>query len=202
MEKVISDTIEKFKSMPNIKFKEVSLPHTKYALAVYYIIMSSEVSANLSRYDGIRYGVSVKSEGTLEDLYEANRTAGFGDEAKRRIMLGTYSLSSGYFDQYYSKASKVRRLIKEDFENVFKEVDMILTPTTTSPAFLIGEKVDNPLAMYLSDIYTISLNLAGLPGVSFPVGKVRSLPVGMQVLGPAWSEATLLQFLHCHATGI
>ncbi|OQA03906.1 MAG: Glutamyl-tRNA(Gln) amidotransferase subunit A [bacterium ADurb.Bin400] len=178
----------------------VSLPNTKYALAVYYIIMPAEVSSNLARYDGIRYGHSVLKEkgftGSISDVYYQSRAGGFGSEAKRRIMLGSYVLSAGYYDAYYKKAQKVRTLIKQDFERVFEQVDVLATPVAPSPAFKFGEKTTDPLSMYLSDVHTVPVNPAGLPGISMPTGFVdrdsRSLPVGLQLIGPAWSEATLL----------
>ena len=161
-----------------LKIKEVSLPHTKYALATYYIIQPAEVSSNLARYDGIRYGLSrVK----------------FGAEAKRRMMLGTYTLSAGYYEAYYLKAMKVRTLIRKDFENVFREVDLLITPVTPTLPFKLGEKVDNPLQMYLSDILTIPPSLAGIPGLSLPLGKIDNLPVGAQILGPQFSEEKIFQ---------
>jgi aspartyl-tRNA(Asn)/glutamyl-tRNA(Gln) amidotransferase subunit A len=175
------------------KFVEINLPHTEYAVAVYYIVASSEASSNLQRFDGIRYGLREKASG-LKDVYFRSRAAGFGAEAKRRILLGTYSLSSGYYDAYYVRALKVRRLIKEDFDQAFKNVDIILTPTSPTPAFKIGEKTLDPLSMYLSDIYTISANLAGLPAVSIPCGFTKeNLPVGMQLIGKEFDEATLIR---------
>lgn len=172
---------------------EVSLPHTEYAVATYYIIASSEASSNLQRFDGIRYGLRVKGE-NLEELYANSRGQGFGDEAKRRIFLGTYSLSSGYYDAYYLKALKARTLIRRDFDEVFKKVDAILTPTSPTTAFKIGEKASDPLSMYLSDIYTISVNLAGLPAVSFPCGFSSSkLPIGGQLIGKEFDESTLIK---------
>lgn len=176
-----------------IKFKKVSLPHTKDALSVYYIIMPAEVSTNLSRFDGIRYGTREEAK-NLSELYFENKGAGFGAEAKRRIILGTFVLSAGYHDAYYTKAQKVRRLIKEDFEKVFDSgVDVILTPVASTPAFKIGEKTDDPMQMYLSDIFTIPVNLAGLPGISIPVrGREGKLPVGFQLIGKPWREADIL----------
>ncbi len=176
-----------------VKFIEVSLPHTEYAVATYYIIASSEASSNLQRFDGIRYGVRVKNS-NLEDLYAESRGQGFGAESKRRIFLGTHSLSSGYYDAYYLKALKVRRLIKGDFDQAFEKVDAILTPTAPTTAFKIGEKTNDPLSMYLSDIYTISTNLAGLPAVSFPCGFSNDkLPIGAQLIGKEFDEFTLLR---------
>ncbi len=173
---------------------EVSLPHTEYSIATYYIIAPAEASANLARYDGVRYGFRTEDAQDLLDMYKKSRSQGFGEEVKRRIMLGTYALSSGYYDAYYLKAQKVRTLIKQDFDNVFEEVDVVVTPTSPTPAFKIGEKVDDPLQMYLSDIFTNSCNLAGLPGVSIPCGfSSDGLPIGLQILAPPFAEAKLFQ---------
>jgi aspartyl-tRNA(Asn)/glutamyl-tRNA(Gln) amidotransferase subunit A len=173
---------------------EVSLPHTDYAVAVYYIVATAEASANLARFDGIRYGHRSPSAENLADVYRKSRAEGFGSEVKRRIMLGTYVLSSGYYDAYYLKALKVRTLICRDFESAFSKVDALVTPTTPTAAFKIGEKIDDPLSMYLSDIFTISTNLAGLPGLVVPCGKTSSgLPIGLQLLGPHFAEQMLLK---------
>lgn len=174
-----------------LKTKKISLPHTKYALSCYYIIMPAEVSSNLSRFDGIRYGTREKA-GNLLELYKKNRELGFGPESKRRILLGTFVLSSGYYDAYYGKAQKVRALIKQDFDEAFKKVDVILTPVTPTPAFKIGEKSNDPLAMYLSDIFTIPANLAGVPAISIPVKNNSGLPVGFQLIGKHFREADIL----------
>ncbi|MCD6459065.1 Asp-tRNA(Asn)/Glu-tRNA(Gln) amidotransferase subunit GatA [bacterium] len=172
---------------------EISLPHTDYAVACYYIIATAEASANLARFDGIRYGARSPQAENLIDLYEKTKSDGFGQEVKRRILLGTYVLSSGYYEAYYKKAQKVRTLIKNDFDTVFKKVDCILTPTSPTPAFKIGEKTNDPLKMYLSDIFTISLNLAGLPGISIPGGFTQSgLPIGMQLAGRPFEEEVIL----------
>ena len=171
--------------------QEVSLPHTSYGLAVYYIITPSEVSSNLARFDGIRYGVRVENP-SIEELVSRSRGKGFGSEPKRRIILGTFALSSGYADQYYLRAAKVRTLIAQDFARAFEKVDLLLTPTAPTTAFKIGEKKD-PLSMYLSDIFTIPANLAGLPGLSVPAGMVQNLPVGVQLLGPKFSENMLFE---------
>jgi len=171
--------------------QEVSLPHTGYGLAVYYIITPSEASSNLARFDGIRYGVRVENS-SIEELVSRSRGKGFGSEPKRRIILGTFALSSGYTDQYYLRAVKVRSLIAQDFERAFEKVDLLLTPTAPTVAFKIGEKKD-PLSMYLSDIFTIPANLAGLPGLSVPAGTVKNLPVGVQLLGPKFSENMLFE---------
>lgn len=170
---------------------QVNLPHTKYALPVYYILMSAECSSNLARYDGMRYGFSKTGEDLL-DTYLQSRSEGFGDEPRRRIILGTYALSSGYYEAYYSRAQKVRTLITRDFEEVFKKFDVIVGPTTPTTAFKIGEKKD-PLSMYLSDIYTVPVNLAGLPAISIPCGQAQGLPVGLQIIGPKWAEEKILQ---------
>ena len=173
----------------------VSLPHTKYALPVYYIIAPAEASSNLARYDGVRFGQR-KEASSLDEMYEATRGEGFGDEVKRRIMIGTYVLSSGYYDAYYLKAQKVRRLIKEDFENVFKKVDYILTPSTPTTSFELGKKQD-PLTMYLNDIFTVPASLAGLPGISLPVGLDKSgLPIGIQLIANAFDEPGLIRTAH------
>ncbi|RKY31114.1 MAG: Asp-tRNA(Asn)/Glu-tRNA(Gln) amidotransferase GatCAB subunit A [Candidatus Omnitrophota bacterium] len=175
------------------KLIDISLPHTEYAVATYYIIACSEASSNLQRYDGIKYGLR-ESKDNLVELYRESRGEGFGEEAKRRIFLGTYSLSSGYYQAYYLRALKVRTLIKNDFQKAFDKVDVILTPTSPTSAFKIGEKITDPLSMYLSDIYTISVNLAGLPAVSFPCGfDKNNLPVGAQLIGRAFDEQTLIR---------
>lgn len=176
---------------------EVSLPHTDYAVAAYYIIATAEASSNLARYDGARYGVRAEHPADLEEMYVASRTDGFGAEVKRRIMLGTYVLSSGYYDAYYRKAQKVRTLIKNDFDGVWDKVDCLLTPVSPTIAFKLGEKVDDPLSMYLSDVYTVSVNLAGLPGLSLPCGTDSSgLPVGLQLVSKPFDEGVLIQIAH------
>jgi aspartyl-tRNA(Asn)/glutamyl-tRNA(Gln) amidotransferase subunit A len=173
---------------------EISLPHTEYCLAVYYIIAPAEASSNLARYDGVKYGFRADDCKDLLDMYKKTRSAGFGAEVKRRIMIGTYALSSGYYDAYYKKASQVRALIKRDFEEAWKHCDVILTPTTPTPAFKIGEKMDDPLQMYLSDIFTISTNLAGIPGISVPCGFTQQgLPIGAQFLAGHFEEGKLIQ---------
>ena len=170
---------------------DVSLPHTKYALPAYYIIAPAEASSNLARYDGVRYGMRVDAE-TLDGMYEATRAAGFGDEVQRRIMIGTYVLSAGYYDAYYLKAQKVRRLIKEDFDTAFQTVDVLLTPATPSAAFPVGRKIDDPVTNYLNDVFTVPANLAGLPGIAVPGGLTSDgLPLGLQVLGRPFDEASL-----------
>jgi aspartyl-tRNA(Asn)/glutamyl-tRNA(Gln) amidotransferase subunit A len=192
VDSAIKEVTEVFKKK-GAKIIPISLPHTEYAVATYYIIASSEASSNLQRFDGIRYGLSERAP-TLKEIYFHTRGAGFGDEAKRRIFLGTYSLSSGYYEAYYVRALKVRRLIKQDFDKAFSEVDVILTPTSPTPAFKIGEKMTDPLSMYLSDIYTISANLAGNPAVSFPCGFTKdNLPIGAQLIAKEYDEASLIK---------
>ena len=177
--------------------KEVSLPHTEYAISTYYIICTAEASSNLARYDGVRYGRRAQGVDTLEEVYVKSRSEGFGTEVKRRIMLGTHVLSAGYYEAYYRRAMKVRTLIRRDFENAFQECDALLMPTTPTTAFKLGEKIDDPLTMYLSDIFTVSMNLAGVPGMSIPAGRdFRGLPIGLQIVARAFEEATMLQVAH------
>ena len=176
----------------------ISLPHTRYALPTYYIIAPAEASSNLARYDGVRYGMRIEAGHSLDDMYEATRAAGFGDEVQRRIMIGTYALSAGYYDAYYLKAQQVRRLIKDDFEKAFTEVDAILTPATPTAAFPLGAKQDDPITMYLNDVFTVPANLAGIPGISVPAGFSDSgLPLGLQVLSGAFREDTLYTVAAC-----
>ncbi|MDF2715826.1 MAG: glutamyl-tRNA amidotransferase [Paenibacillus sp.] len=177
-------------------WEEVSMPHTEYAVATYYLLASSEASSNLARFDGVRYGVRAADPDNLLDLYVKSRSQGFGPEVKRRIMLGTYALSSGYYDAYYLKAQKVRTLIKRDFDNVFQNYDVIIGPTAPTTAFKIGEQVGDPLTMYLNDILTIPVNLAGVPAISVPCGLADGLPVGLQIIGKALDEATVLRVAH------
>lgn len=186
--------VEKLKSSGH-ELTEISLPHTEYSIPTYYILTTAEASSNLARYDGAHYGFREKNSGSLNDMYKLSRSGGFGSEVKRRIMLGTYVLSAGYYDAYYRKAQKVRRLLKQDFDNAFKQVDIILTPTTPTAAFKIGEKSTDPLEMYLMDIYTTSANLAGIPGINIPIGKnSEGLPIGMQAMAKEFDELSLLQF--------
>jgi aspartyl-tRNA(Asn)/glutamyl-tRNA(Gln) amidotransferase subunit A len=188
----VRDAVKKLESL-GASVEEITLPHTGYAVAVYYIIAPSEASANLARYDGVRYGFRAECNNLLEE-YERTRGQGFGPEVKRRIMLGTYALSAGYYEAYYGKAQKVRTLIRRDFEKAFERVDVIVTPTAPTPAFRVGEKSSDPLQMYLSDIFTISCNLAGLPGLSLPCGfSSQGLPIGMQLLGRSFGEETVLR---------
>ncbi|MDQ1004357.1 aspartyl-tRNA(Asn)/glutamyl-tRNA(Gln) amidotransferase subunit A [Neobacillus niacini] len=177
-------------------WEEVSLPHSKYALAAYYLLSSSEASANLARFDGVRYGYRTPNADNLLDLYKKSRAEGFGDEVKRRIMLGTFALSSGYYDAYYKKAQQVRTLIKKDFEDVFEKYDVIIGPTTPTPAFKIGENIDDPLTMYVNDILTIPVNLAGVPGISVPCGFDNGLPLGLQIIGKHFDEETIYRVAH------
>ncbi|MCF6093972.1 Asp-tRNA(Asn)/Glu-tRNA(Gln) amidotransferase subunit GatA [Microaerobacter geothermalis] len=177
---------------------EVSLPHSQYAVPTYYLIASSEASSNLARYDGVRYGVRADQGSNLMDMYKETRSQGFGEEVKRRIMLGTYSLSSGYYDAYYLKAQKVRTLIKRDFEQIFDQYDVVIGPTAPTPAFKIGEQTDDPLTMYMNDILTIPVNLAGIPAISVPCGFVNGLPVGLQIIGKAFDESTILRVAHAY----
>ena len=190
VEKIIKGAIEKAKAQ-GAEIVEVSLPSGEFALACYYIIALAEASANLARFDGIRYGLSEKADNLL-DVYRKTKGKGFGSEVKRRIMLGTYTLSSGYYDAYYKKAQEVRALIKQDFAKAFEKVDIIFAPTSPVPAIKIGEKTEDPLSMYLMDIYTVSVNLAGLPGISIPAGKIGELPVGLQIIGKQFEENNIL----------
>jgi aspartyl-tRNA(Asn)/glutamyl-tRNA(Gln) amidotransferase subunit A len=193
VEKSVKEAIEKLKKM-GATIKEISLPHTEYGLAVYYVLMPSEVSSNLARFDGIRYGFSeVKKAKNLLDVYLRTRKEGFGDEVRRRIMIGTYALSAGYYDAYYKKALQVRTLIKQDFEKAFAEVDCIITPTSPTVAWDLGAKMDDPLSMYLADIFTVSANVAGVPGISVPCGEAHNLPVGVQVLGKQFGEQIMFE---------
>jgi aspartyl-tRNA(Asn)/glutamyl-tRNA(Gln) amidotransferase subunit A len=175
----------------------VSLPHTAYAIPTYYVVATAEASSNLARYDGVRYGYRSAGVRTLSEMYRQSRDEGFGPEVKRRIMLGTYALSAGYYDAYYLKAQKVRTLLARDFQQVFEKVDAVVTPTTPTPAFKLGEKTDDPLAMYLADIYTVTADLTGIPGISVPCGKSASgLPIGMQILGKHFDESMILRLGH------
>ena len=177
----------------------VSLPHTEYAIPTYYIVATAEASSNLARFDGVRYGYRARNARALSDMYRRSRDEGFGAEVKRRIMLGTYALSAGYYDAYYLKAQKVRTLLTRDFDEAFKKVDAIVTPTSPTAAFKLGEKVDDPLAMYLADIYTVTADLAGIPGISIPCGETHEkLPIGLQILGRHFDEATILRVAHAY----
>ncbi len=193
--KAIETAVKEYEKLGAI-IEEISLPNTALSVPAYYVIAPAECSSNLARYDGVRYGYRCEDAKDLQDLYQRSRSEGFGNEVKRRIMVGTYVLSAGYYDAYYIKAQKVRRLIRDDFVSAFKKVDVILSPTTPTPAFKIGEKTNDPISMYLSDIYTIAVNLAGLPGISVPTGFVNNLPIGMQLIGHLFDEAKLLNVAH------
>jgi aspartyl-tRNA(Asn)/glutamyl-tRNA(Gln) amidotransferase subunit A len=196
----INTSIEVYRGL-GAEIVDIDLPHAKYAIAVYYIIATAEASSNLARFDGVRYGFRAEDAPALKEMYRKTRDQGFGAEVKRRIMLGTYVLSAGYYDAYYLKAQKVRTLLRQDFARAFEKCDAVLTPTTPTTAFLFGEKSDDPLAMYLNDIYTVTANLAGVPGISVPCGvSPDGLPIGLQLLGPYWSEATLLRLAHAYQT--
>jgi len=202
VKKSIEDAIEVFKKK-GAEFIEVSLPHSEYSVATYYILATAEASSNLARFDGVRFGLrkqpSTLRKSPIVDMFEETRDAGFGAEAKRRIMLGTYSLSSGYYDAYYLRAQKVRTLIKNDFDKVFTQCDAILGPTAPTTAFKIGEKSDDPLSMYLSDIYTIAVNLAGIPAMSLPCGFSKAgLPIGLQIISKNFGEETMLRIAHTY----
>ena len=193
--RVIESAIDDYRKL-GAEVIEVSLPNTRLSIPVYYVVALAECSSNLSRFDGVRFGHRCDNPVDLEDLYKRSRAEGFGEEVKRRIMLGTYALSAGYYDAYYLKAQQIRRLIKQDFEKAFEQVDVIAGPTTPGVAFKLGDKTDDPVSMYLQDIYTISLNLAGLPGMSIPAGFSQGLPVGLQLIGNYFDEARLLNIAH------
>ncbi len=191
----MSVAIKQFESLGAV-VKDISLPHAEQAIPAYYVIGPAEASSNLSRFDGVRFGHRCNDPADLTDLYNRSRAEGFGDEVKHRIMIGAYVLSAGYYDAYYLQAQKVRRLIKNDFIAAYEQVDVILAPTSPTPAFRIGEKIDDPLSLYLTDIYTITANLAGVPAIALPAGFAGELPIGMQLLGPYFSEARLLNIAH------
>ena len=198
VEQSVRAAIEELKSLGG-EIREIHLPRTDAAIATYYVIATAEASSNLARFDGVKFGHRVKETKNLLDLYMKTRQEGFGPEVKRRIMLGTYALSAGYYDAYYGKAQAVRTLIRQDFDAAFKEVDLIVTPVTPTPAFKLGEKIEDPLQMYLSDIYTISVNLAGLPAISVPCGFSQAgLPIGLQLIGRAFEEDTILRTAHAY----
>lgn len=197
--KSVKEVVEVYREL-GAEIVEVELPHAGYAIAVYYIIATAEASSNLARFDGVRYGFRAEDAPELRQMYRKTREEGFGPEVKRRIMLGTYVLSAGYYDAYYRKAQQVRTLIKNDFLSAFTRCDALITPTSPTTAFPLGEKVDDPLAMYLNDIYTVTANLAGIPGLSVPCGLSQErLPIGFQLLGPYWSEPTLLKLAHAYS---
>jgi aspartyl-tRNA(Asn)/glutamyl-tRNA(Gln) amidotransferase subunit A len=196
VQRVIDEKLKCFEDI-GIKLEEATLPHIEYAIPTYYIIACSEVSSNLSRFDGVKYGYRAKSFSNLIDMYETTRSEGFGAEAKRRIMLGTYSLSAGYYDEYYNKALKVRTLLRRDFEKAYEKFDALLTPVSPTPAFKIGEKTADPLQMYLSDIFSVTMNLAGIPALSVPCGMTGDgLPVGLQICGRPYREGQVFQIAH------
>jgi aspartyl-tRNA(Asn)/glutamyl-tRNA(Gln) amidotransferase subunit A len=196
VEAAVKSAIKHLESL-GAELGEVSLPHTRYGLATYYLIAPAECSANLARYDGVKYSLSIREPGaSLWDVYERSRGEGFGREVKRRIILGTYALSSGYYDAYYLKAQKVRTLIKQDFDTVFETYDAVVGPTSPTVAFPLGAKTQDPLAMYLNDLFTIPTSLAGLPGISVPAGLSSGLPVGLQIIGKALDEAGVLRIAH------
>ncbi|MFV8572425.1 Asp-tRNA(Asn)/Glu-tRNA(Gln) amidotransferase subunit GatA [Marinobacter sp. SBS5] len=195
MEEQVRNAVREYEKL-GATVKEVSLPNAKLAIAAYYVIAPAEASANLSRFDGARYGYRCENPKDLMDMYTRTRAEGFGNEVKRRILVGSYALSAGYFDAYYLKAQKVRRLIQQDFINAFKDVDVMMSPVSPSPAFVQGEKTTDPVTMYLEDVFTIAINLAGIPAMSVPAGFVDGLPVGLQIIGDYFSEARLLNAAH------
>jgi len=204
VEQSVRTAIKKLEEL-GAQIKEVSLPYTDYGIAAYYILQPSEASANLARYDGVRYGNRLDGSKNLMDMYASTRGKGFGDEVRRRIMIGTYALSSGYYDAYYKKALEVRSLIAKDFQETFKDVDCLVTPTSPTTAFKLGEKFDDPIAMYLADVFTVAANIAGIPGISVPCGFVenegKSLPVGLQFLGKQFDEAIILRAAYAYEQG-
>jgi aspartyl-tRNA(Asn)/glutamyl-tRNA(Gln) amidotransferase subunit A len=194
----VEAAIDKLKAL-GCEIVPVSLPHTPYAIPTYYLIATAEASSNLARYDGVRYGHRARGVKTLSEMYRRSRNEGFGAEVKRRIMLGTYALSAGYYEAYYVKAQKVRTLLTRDFDEAFRKVDAIVTPTSPTAAFRLGEKSNDPLAMYLADIYTVTADLAGIPGISVPCGETKEkLPIGLQILGRHFDEATILRVAHAY----
>ena len=197
VEKVVMQSIKEYELM-GAKIQEISLPNSVHAIPAYYIVAPCECSSNLSRFDGVRYGYRCEDPKDLNDLYLRSRSEGFGEEVKRRIMIGTYALSAGYYDAYYLKAQKCRQLVANDFSEAFKSVDVILSPTTPGTSFKSGEKTSDPIEMYLQDIFTIPANLAGLPGLSIPCGEHEGLPLGMQLVGNSLEESKLLQFAHSY----
>src|SRR5438105_3205263 len=200
--KAVEAALQKLASL-GCEVVPVSLPHTAYAIPAYYIVATAEASSNLARFDGVRYGYRARDASTLSDMYRRTRDEGFGAEVKRRIMLGTYALSAGYYYAYYLKAQKVRTLLTRDFEEAFRKVDVIVTPTSPTPAFKLGEKANDPLAMYLADIYTVTADLAGIPGISIPCGETREkLPIGLQILGRHFDEATILRLAQAYERAV
>jgi len=197
VQKLVEEALNEYKKL-GAELVDISLPNTSLAIPVYYVIAPAEASSNLSRYDGVRYGYRAKEYKDLMDMYFKTREQGFGDEVKRRILIGTYVLSAGYYDAYYLKAQKIRKLISNDFKEAFTKCDVIMGPAAPSVAFKSGDKKEDPLAMYLQDIYTISTNLAGLPGMSLPVGQTQGLPVGLQIIGNYFKEAQMLNVAHAY----
>jgi len=195
VEKAVWDAISVMEGL-GAKWQPVSLPHTRFALAAYYVIAMSEASSNLARFDGLRYGLRQGEDRDWHTTFSEIRSSGFGPEVKRRILLGTYALSAGYYGRYYLKALKVRTLIKEDFLRAFKEVDLLASPTMPIPAFKIGERINDPLSLYMADVFTVPINLAGVPAISVPCGFAGHLPVGLQLMGPHFGEVTLLRAAH------
>jgi len=197
----VESAIDKLKIL-GCEVVPVSLPHTPYAIPTYYLIATAEASSNLARYDGVRYSYRASGVKSVSEMYRRTRDEGFGAEVKRRIMLGTYALSAGYYDAYYLKAQKVRTLLARDFEDAFRQVDAIITPTSPTAAFRLGEKSNDPLAMYLADIYTVTADLAGIPGISVPCGETREkVPIGLQILGKHFDEATILRVAQAYEQG-
>ncbi|MDH5736590.1 MAG: amidase family protein, partial [Gammaproteobacteria bacterium] len=192
---VVNQAIQQYKAM-GAEIIDISLPNTHLAVPVYYVVAPAECSSNLSRFDGVRFGYRCEAPRDLEDLYKRSRGEGFGTEVKRRIMVGTYALSAGYYDAYYLKAQQLRRMISEDFSKAFEQVDVIMGPSSPGTAFNIGEKTNDPVSMYLSDIYTIAVNLAGLPGISVPAGFSNNMPVGLQIIANSFDESRLLNIAH------
>lgn len=195
IETLIASAIKQYEAL-GAKIKEISLPNVNLSVPAYYVIAPAECSSNLSRFDGVRYGYRCHDPADLNDLYVRSRSEGLGEEVKRRILVGTYALSAGYYDAYYRKAQRVRRLIKNDFTDAFKEVDLMLCPTAPSTAFKVGEKSEDPISMYLSDVFTIAISLAGLPALSIPTGFSNGLPVGLQLIGNYFGESRLLNAAH------
>ena len=198
VKEAVLEALKTYESM-GATWEEVSLPHSKYAVATYYLLSSSEASANLARFDGVRYGVRSENAKNMLDMFKQSRSEGFGEEVKRRIMLGTFALSSGYYDAYYKKAQQVRTLIKQDFDSIFEKYDVVIGPTNPTTAFKIGERIDDPLTMYVNDILTIPVNLAGVPGISIPCGfSSEGLPIGLQIIGKHFAESTVYRVAHAY----
>jgi aspartyl-tRNA(Asn)/glutamyl-tRNA(Gln) amidotransferase subunit A len=197
VERAVRAAIDRLRDL-GAEVDEVSMPHTRYALAAYYVIAPAEASANLARYDGVKYGVSVRDDAGLFQMFARTRAAGFGPEVKLRIMIGTYALSSGYYDAYYVKAQKVRTLVKADFDRAFERFDVLAAPTCPTVAFKIGERTDDPVSMYLTDVLTVTINCAGVPAIVVPCGTSDGLPVGLQLIGPAGGEERVLHVAYAY----